>query len=247
MEGARMRIKIAMAHHKEPKAGDPSLRDPRYIHIGTGEARNCEGIYHDDDGDDNLADKNWTFCELTHLYWLWKNQSKVMDKDTEYVGLCHYRRRFDLDALEKLIDDANPDIICSTPAPIGIYNIRTQYAAAHNKADFDQLMGYIKECFYNHGHNDITEAWTNLRFLPAPYNCVVMKRGIFNDWCDRLFAILTDYYDKVKDDLATRDNYQRRAMGFLGERFTSWYITQMAYGQKMKVVEMPMNKMEGAI
>lgn len=45
-----------------------------------------------------------------------------------------------------------------------------------------------------------------------------------------MFAVLLDIYKKRKDDIETRDTYQRRAMGFLGERFTSWYVSQMACG-----------------
>ena len=40
-----------------------------------------------------------------------------------------------------------------------------------------------------------------------------------------MFSILLEIWDKRRDDIAKRDNYQRRALGFLGERFTSWYVT----------------------
>lgn len=223
-------FKIAMAHHKEPKDGDPILRNPHYIHIGTGEARKCPDIFHDDDGEDNIGSLNGTFCELTHLYWLWKNQKRVVGDNVPYIGLCHYRRRFDLDKIDKLIDAHNPDIICSTPAGIGRYDIETQYTLAHKKSDFDELLGYIKESWLNSSHPEVTDGWRKMGYLPAPYNCVVMKRELFNDWCGRMFPVLLDLYGKLKDDISTRDDYQKRAMGFLGERFTSFYVTQQALG-----------------
>ena len=38
---------------------------------------------------DNIDGRNPWYCELTGLYWLWKNS------DAYYVGLEHYRRYFE--------------------------------------------------------------------------------------------------------------------------------------------------------
>lgn len=42
---------------------------------------------------DNISDQNGLFCEMTAMYWAWKNIRKLYD-DIDYVGLCHYRRYF---------------------------------------------------------------------------------------------------------------------------------------------------------
>lgn len=76
--------------------------------------------------------------------------------------------------------------------------------------------------------------------LYAPFNCFIMKRELFEDYRDRLFRDLADIWQKRKDDILQRDNYQRRALGFLGERFTSWFVAAQAF-QGKQVVQLPVS------
>ncbi len=50
-----------------------------------------DDMYHDNDGE-NISAHNPKYCELSAVYWGWKNQDKLGNPD--YVGLMHDRRHF---------------------------------------------------------------------------------------------------------------------------------------------------------
>lgn len=80
-----MDIKIAMAYHKPGIFIDNKYIIP--IHAGKAISTLDLGIQGDNTGE-NISHKNPWYCELTALYWLWKNTK------ADYKGLIHYRRSF---------------------------------------------------------------------------------------------------------------------------------------------------------
>ena len=78
-------VKIIVATHKnfnEPR--DKELYMP--VHVGA-EGKDDLGYQKDNVGE-NVSTLNPYFCELTGIYWAWKNL------DVDYLGLVHYRRFF---------------------------------------------------------------------------------------------------------------------------------------------------------
>ena len=57
------------------------------VQVGAEGKEKIEG-YQPDNVGENISSKNPYFCELTGLYWAWKNM------DSDYIGLVHYRRHF---------------------------------------------------------------------------------------------------------------------------------------------------------
>ena len=75
---------IYIAAHKQ----FTSLEMDGYIPLQVGAENNIDLGYLKDNVGDNISEKNPNYCELTGLYWIWKNCND------EYKGLVHYRRYF---------------------------------------------------------------------------------------------------------------------------------------------------------
>ena len=86
-------IKILICYHKPAPCIKSEVFAP--VHVGKAlaapelkeELAFCIG----DDTGDNISRKNRSYCELTALYWAWKN----LPSHVEHVGLMHYRRFLD--------------------------------------------------------------------------------------------------------------------------------------------------------
>lgn len=80
---------IYVVAHKMYKS--PCLDDAyKTIYVGNKvrEEAKLKGLIVDSEGN-SICEKNPYYCELTALYWIWKN-----DKKSDWIGLNHYRRYF---------------------------------------------------------------------------------------------------------------------------------------------------------
>ena len=85
-------VKIIVATHKKYSMPNDKMYVP--VHVG---AEGKEDLsYTKDNTGDNISFKNSYFCELTGLYWAWKNLN------ADYIGLVHYRRYFSLKKDQKI-------------------------------------------------------------------------------------------------------------------------------------------------
>ena len=148
-----MDIKILVAAHKKYWMPDDDVYLP--IHVGR-EGKADIGYLGDNTGD-NISAKNANYCELTGLYWAWKNLK------CDYIGLCHYRRYFagknihsnDVEKkkagilkrqdYEKLLQEY--DVILPVKRNYYIETVRSQYEHAHNKRDLDETEKIIAELY----------------------------------------------------------------------------------------------------
>ena len=80
-------VKILVCCHKPDYFKSDDVYMP--IHVGKAISKYELGIQDDVTGD-NISKENPSCCELTGMYWAWKNL-----KNVDVIGLCHYRRYFD--------------------------------------------------------------------------------------------------------------------------------------------------------
>lgn len=179
----------------------------------------------------NIANLNASFCELTALYWIWKN-----DK-TPYKGIVHYRRFFaepddeqtivSCALIEKIL--ANYDIV--VPRKYWLLNtVQNHYKSHHNISDLKALEDVIRK--QTPDYIDTFEHCIQLRYT-YPYNMFVAPSALFDEYCAWLFALLFEL--KTHIDEEERDSYQNRVYGFLAERMMNVYITQ----HSLASVELP--------
>ena len=218
-----MNIKILVATHKAYWMPDDDIYLP--LHVGR-EGKQYLGFIGDNTGD-NISSKNPNYCELTGLYWAWKNL------ESEYIGLCHYRRYFghrchsnDLESKYKAIFHRTDyerllhkyDVIIPKRRNYYIETVRSQYEHAHNKRDLDEVERIIAERY-----PEYSEAFTKVmnRTKLHILNMFAMKKKLFDEYCAWLFDILFELEKRI--DISDYDTYQARVFGFLGERlFNIW-------------------------
>ena len=142
-----MNLRIVVAAHKPYWM--PA--DPVYLPVQVGAAgkESIPGYTRDDSGE-NISAKNPHYCELTGLYWAWKNLPG------DAIGLAHYRRHFarpgrgDKKArvmtgpeLEQTLNGVQA--VLPAPRHYWIETNYSQYAHAHHRVDLDTTRAILSE------------------------------------------------------------------------------------------------------
>lgn len=165
-----------------------------------------------DDTGDNISHKNREYCELTALYWIWKHDT------SDYVGLSHYRRHFELDE-EQLQKLACSDIDVVLTIPIFDFPcVKSVYFRDHVEKDWLVMLDAIR--ILQPDYISAAEELGQGQFYYA-YNMFIMRRTILEKYCTWLFPILSycEAHCGAKDDA-----YQNRYIGFLAEHLMSIYF-----------------------
>ena len=210
---------IAAVTHKEYGMPD----DPLYIPLMAGSAlmQDVPDNYVRDDSGDNISALNRSYCELTGLYWAWKNL------DVDNIGLCHYRRYFAsrtshrqilrLDEAEQLMKIHS--VILPRPRRYFIETNYSQYIHAHHKQDLTITREIIESRYpkYIDAYDRVM-----LRRSGHRFNMFIMKRALLNRYCIWLFDILGELEKKL--DITEYIEKDRRVFGYVAERLLDVWL-----------------------
>ncbi len=87
---------VYIVYHKPAHVLNGSIFVP--IQVGRSTSSTSLEMIGDDTGD-NISNKNNSYCELTAMYWVWKNRTSSQPESTQnknsFVGFMHYRRFLD--------------------------------------------------------------------------------------------------------------------------------------------------------
>ena len=210
---------IYVVSHKKVKL--PLLKGYRPIQVGF--AEDFPGFLRDNTGD-NIADRNASYCELTAMYWVWKNA------DDEFKGLAHYRRYFgkrpfssspldilSYDALKDMLEGS--DIVVARPAVYHVSAREQLLMECCTQDAFEKLEATMAEL-----HPECKEAFRAFfgGNRASQYNMLFCRRELFDAYCAWLFPVLFRLEDEV--DLTGVSEYQKRLYGFLSERLLNVWI-----------------------
>lgn len=232
-----MNIKIIVATHKKYQMPIDDIYLP--VQVGA-EGKESIGYQPDNDGI-NISNKNASFCELTGLYWAWKNLK------ANYIGLAHYRRhfkskiksknKFDKIAkksdIEPLLKQA--DVIVPNKRNYYIETIYSHYAHTLHEEDLVCARRVIENLY-----PDYLPAYDTVmnRKSAHMFNMMIMKKNLLDKYCEWLFNILFEIEKKL--DVSNYTTFEARVYGRISEVLLDVWLTKNEIDYK----ELPVIHME---
>lgn len=236
-------IRIFIACHKKCDVPQDSL----YLPVQVGAAgKESIGFQRDDEGE-NISSKNPVYCELTGLYWCWKNL------DYDYLGVSHYRRYFTLKSksyqkkhgpLASVLTEEEAQqlvrkykVIVPKKRHYYIESVYQHYSNTFSQEQLDETRKILHEkC------PEYVSSWDHLMHGTTAwlFNMFLMPEDLVNSYCTWLFDILAELEKRI--DVSAMTPFEKRYAGRISERlFDTWLMHQMEIGKikKEEVKEIP--------
>lgn len=178
---------------------------------------------------EHISEKNVNYCELTALYWLWKNRLfSPTNGRKDYFGLFHYRRMLDVSDDDLVLLKKN-DVDVILPIPMlhepNAYEHHTRYI---NEGDWNAMLQALKEL-----HPEYYAAMEDIFKKPYfyNYNMIIAKPEILARYCAWLFPVL-----ERTEALSVPKGMERadRYIGYLGENLMTLFF--MYHAKDLNIV-----------
>lgn len=228
-----MNIKIMVAAHKTYWMPE----DPVYLPVHVGKEGKDNIGYQGDNTGENISKKNPNYCELTAIYWAWKNL------DADYIGLVHYRRYFtkkearSVEGKRKQVLSSKDwesilkktSIVVPGKRKYYVESNRSHYIHAHHAEGLEELERIIHEQYPEYVpamKKVMNRTWAHM------FNMFVMDKKHYDAYCEWMFAILAEIEKNV--DISTYSAYEARIYGFVSELMLDIWLekNQLAYSEQ---------------
>ena len=247
-----LNIKIIIATHKKYRMPKDDVYLP--LHVG---AEGKESIgYQGDNIGNNISKLNPYFCELTGLYWMWKNLK------ADYLGLVHYRRHFCfrkkktdsvkgnssseenkwksiLSSKEAQLLCKQYDVIVPSKRYYVIESLASHYAHTHYKEHLEKTREIIEKRYpeYLEFYDKRLNKTSGYMF-----NMFIMRSDLVDKYCTFVFNILFELDKRI--DKSNYSAFQARYPGRVGEILFNVWLDREKIEQRLKIKEVSHIHME---
>ncbi len=253
-------IKILVGYHKPATLLKSDILVP--IHLGRAVAKEAskDGVLSEwdyqwmvdnmigDDTGENISSRNRELCEMTGLYWVWKNYEQLGNPD--YIGFMHYRRIFDftnksqhlplykelslpyVDHLSDPYEFLNADSIRQTVKASGciiskhfVLNPVKKFKSINylNYSDYNTAISLLNKYFPQYAQYADNYNQGNKCFF---CNTIILPRETFFLYAEYMFKILLELENKIdKSNYTTR---QVRMSAYISEWLTGIFFTYLS-------------------
>lgn len=240
MVGRKPSVKIIIATHKKYEMPKDDMYLP--LHVGAeGKVdennRPLDLGYQKDNTGENISELNASYCELTGLYWAWKNL------DEDFIGLSHYRRHFCIKKSKldfenvlsyKEIEPYLDSIRVFVPQKRKYYieSLYSHYAHTHYAEHLDVVREIIQKDYpsYLKSFDKIVKQTSGYMF-----NMMIMQRDLLDDYCTWLFDILFKAGEKI--NVGNENAFQGRFYGRISEIIFNVWLDEQIQSGKLKINE----------
>ncbi|MCR5545084.1 MAG: DUF4422 domain-containing protein [Lachnospiraceae bacterium] len=235
-----MNIKVIVAAHKPYEMPEDEMYVP--LQVGAEDHLSLGGNFYRDNTGENISRKNPYFCELTGLYWAWKNL------DCDAYGLVHYRRGLTVKSKRSIkkygplknsltYEEADGllckcDMIVPTKRKYYIESLYSHYSHTLDGSHLDMAKEIIGEKYPEYlpyVDRAYGQTWGYM------FNMFIAKKTYGDAYLQWLFDILFEMENRM--DVSKLTDFHKRLFGRVSEiLFNVWILKSIEEGMVVKEV-----------